>query len=112
MFRTSSLMWLALALTVACDSGDGKDDDEVIDSDGDGLTDAEEADLGTDPQDDDSDDDGYGDGEEHDAGTNPNQAYSHPYTGGYNVGACDALPDATGPTGAGSNDDGSLNWTA
>ena len=41
-----------------------------IDQDGDGLTDIEEGDLGTDPTDGDSDDDGLGDQEEVDAGTN------------------------------------------
>ncbi len=42
-----------------------------IDQDGDGLSDPEEAALGTDPRDADSDDDGLTDQEEADAGTNP-----------------------------------------
>jgi len=41
------------------------------DTDGDGLTDDEEDDLGTDPLDPDTDDDGLGDGEEDDLGTDP-----------------------------------------
>ncbi len=42
------------------------------DTDDDGLTDAEEADLGTNPNDEDSDDDGLNDGREHfDIGTDP-----------------------------------------
>jgi hypothetical protein len=45
----------------------------------------------------DADGDGYTTGEEQQAGTNPNYAYSHPYTGGYNVGFCETEP--TGPTG-------------
>ena len=71
-----------------------------VDSDGDGLTDDEEAALGTDPDDTDSDGDGFDDGDEVDAGTNPANEYSHTYTGGYNVGYCeDGVPAATGPTG-------------
>jgi hypothetical protein len=41
------------------------------DADGDGLTNAREAELGTDPQDADTDSDGVGDGAEVDAGTDP-----------------------------------------
>src|SRR4051794_24879513 len=43
----------------------------VGDADGDGLSDEEEADLGTDPADADSDGDGVSDGAEVDAGTDP-----------------------------------------
>ena len=43
----------------------------VIDTDQDGLTDSEEAELGTDPNDADSDDDGINDGDEVDAGWDP-----------------------------------------
>ncbi len=49
---------------------DGHDD--LQDSDGDGLTDAEELDLGTDPFDTDSDDGGVSDGDEVANGTDPN----------------------------------------
>ena len=49
-----------------------------VDSDGDGLTDTQEAALGTNPNDADSDDDGYGDGVEVGAGTNPLSAASTP----------------------------------
>ena len=44
---------------------------ETLDSDGDGLTDAEEAALGTDPNDSDTDDDGLMDNEEVALGTDP-----------------------------------------
>ena len=47
----------------------------------------------------DADGDGYTSGEEQAAGTNPNYVYSHPYTGGYNVGYCNEEPVPTGPTG-------------
>ncbi|MCB9778887.1 MAG: redoxin domain-containing protein, partial [Alphaproteobacteria bacterium] len=71
------------------------------DADGDGLTDAEEADLGTDPGDPDSDGDGVDDGDEVAAGTSPTNPYSHEYAeGGYNVGDCAEPPDADSPSGA------------
>ena len=50
---------------------DGDYLDSVDDADADGLTNAEELLLGTDPFDSDSDDDGYLDGEEVEAGTDP-----------------------------------------
>ena len=68
------------------------------DADGDGLSDEEEAELGTDPQDPDSDDDGFDDGEEVAVGTNPLYQPSHPYTGGNNVGYCETPPEPTGPS--------------
>ena len=46
----------------------GKDN---ADSDGDGISDAEEAELGTNPNEEDSDGDGYTDGEELDQGFDP-----------------------------------------
>ena len=51
-------------------------DPEKSDSDGDGLSDGEEIDNGSDPLDDDSDDDGLTDGEEADLGTDPNNTDS------------------------------------
>lgn len=62
--------------------------DPNLDSDGDGLTDAEEATLGTDPQVADTDLDGWDDGDEVDGHTDPNSATDHPYTGGWAMGAC------------------------
>ena len=50
--------------------------------------------------DDDPDGDGYTNDEEVDAGTNPNYEYSHPYTGDYRVGFCRTKPNPTGPTKA------------
>lgn len=50
--------------------GDG-DGDGIGDDDGDGLTDVEEGDMGTDPEDSDSDDDGLNDGDEVSEGTDP-----------------------------------------
>ena len=54
-----------------------------VDSDGDGLTDAEEANLGTDPDDIDSDADGYRDGDEVTEGSDPTDPESLIYTGGW-----------------------------
>lgn len=76
--------------------------DEAVDSDGDGLMDAEEAELGTDPAKADSDDDGFADKAEIDGGTSPTWSFSHPYDeGDYLVGACPEHPDeaSAGPTG-------------
>ena len=70
------------------------------DRDGDGLSDTQEAELGTDPDEPDSDGDGWLDGAEVQGGTNPLYEHSHPYTGGYNVGYCDTPPVPTGPTGS------------
>lgn len=104
-----------LTLTACLDLGKGDDDDDDDggsgDSDGDGLSDSEEEDLGTDPDDEDSDGDGISDGDEVDAGTSPSNPYSMVYAeGGYNVGSCDELPDATEPTG-GNNGYGET-WAA
>jgi thiol-disulfide isomerase/thioredoxin len=56
--------------TPAGSTGNGSSE-EASDSDGDGLTDTEEADLGTDPQSSDSDGDGLADKDETDLGTDP-----------------------------------------
>ena len=112
------LLFLACRLPAPCpDCGDDANAesgiDDVADSatgasknddDGDGLTNRDEDDkYGTDPGDSDTDDDGWSDGEEVlEEGTSPTSAYSHPYIGDYNVGACPAYPDkATAhPTGS------------
>lgn len=53
------------------------------DADGDGLTDAEEAELGTDPARPDTDGDGYRDGDEVAEGSDPRDPASRIYTGGW-----------------------------
>ncbi len=58
------------------------------DSDGDGLLDSEEMELGTNPHDPDTDGDGWSDGEEVEGNTDPLDPERHPYTGGWPIGAC------------------------
>lgn len=94
---------LPLALTAGCLESDKDDDDDgggSSDSDGDGLSDSDEADLGSDPDDEDSDGDGQNDGDEVSAGTSPTNPYSMTYAeGGYNVGSCAEPPEAGEMTG-------------
>jgi hypothetical protein len=105
MTSLSRLTLLAIfcGLTTACvesdDDGNEEEDEAPVDSDGDGLFDDEEAELGTDPENSDSDGDGFEDLVEVEEGTNPTYEYSHSYTGGYNVGYCaDGMAEATGPS--------------
>lgn len=70
-----------LALTLAACAGDTTEntadqDNTPVDSDGDGLTDTEEAAIGSDPQLPDSDGDGIEDAEELELGTDPTRADS------------------------------------
>ncbi|MDP6931403.1 MAG: hypothetical protein QGG40_00740 [Myxococcota bacterium] len=103
--RTRSLLTiLCLVPLTGCFGmldGEGRKKNQDVDTDGDGLTDAEEEEWGTDPAVEDSDGDGFSDGDEVDAGTNPTFEYSHVYEGGYNVGNCeDGVLDPTGPSGS------------
>jgi len=59
-----------------------------IDSDGDGLTDAEEAELGSDPLVTDTDGDGWTDGVEDNSHTDPTDPNDHPYEGGWPIDSC------------------------
>ena len=62
------MIWRTLlavsAMALASCGGNSSDEDEAVDSDSDGLTDAEEADLGLDANNDDTDGDGVLDGTE------------------------------------------------
>ena len=82
-------------LTDAEENELGTDPTEA-DTDGDGLADGEEGDLGTDPTNADSDGDGYSDSEELAEGTDPVDGDSHPYLGGYVTNPCEEPPEATG----------------
>ena len=59
-----------------------------VDSDGDGLTDAEEEALGSDPAKIDTDGDGWDDGVEDGYYTDPTDPNDHPYTGGWPIDSC------------------------
>ncbi len=124
-FPSSALLLLSCKLPDACPPGESRDEDFRCavdhrssdggsdtsaqdpdgDRDNDGLTDWDESSIyATDPDDADTDDDSFSDGDEVASyGTNPNNAFSRPYAGKYNVGACDEweLPDAAAahPTG-------------
>ena len=105
---TSRLYLASLLLAVGCepaeltfpgsDLGDlGNGPGEVADSDGDGLTDDEEAELGSDPDSADTDFDGWDDYEEFVRNTDPTDGTDKPYTGGWPIGDCrdDIQADST-----------------
>ena len=67
--------------------------DPEPDSDGDGLSDAEEAELGTNPNDSDSDDDGVSDGQEVTDGTDPlDRGSAQPQLGHPSLWCLELLP--------------------
>ncbi|MFN7143469.1 MAG: thioredoxin domain-containing protein [Myxococcota bacterium] len=109
----ASVVFLLAPACIVDGAPSGGDPDATADADGDGLTDAQEADLGSDPAAADSDGDGFDDKSEVDAGTSPTWEYSHVFENGdYLVGACPEKPDtsAVGPTGTGSY--GGQSWDA
>ncbi len=79
------LILAGLMLVVGCGDKDDTGPETSDDADADGLTDAEEAELGTDPTNADSDGDGYEDGYEADYGTDPNDVWDKPYEGGWDI---------------------------
>lgn len=78
---------IAIALFTACAAAE-VDMPFDGDSDGDGLLNSEEDELGTDPSKADSDDDGWEDLLELDGNTDPLASNDHPYTGGWTIDAC------------------------
>ena len=92
MLRRSAFI-IPIFLLMGCDSdGDGlsnKDekeigsDPEIADTDGDGINDGDEVALGTSPIDTDSDGDGYDDNHEVDEGSDPTDADDGIYAGGW-----------------------------
>lgn len=66
-----------------------------VDGDGDGLLDAEEVELGSDPGNPDSDDDGWDDGEEAAQYTDPTDDSDKPYELGWKIDSCRHDVEAT-----------------
>jgi hypothetical protein len=85
-----------LSFCFGCSDASGLD--PLGDEDLDGLVNGDEELMGTDPFSEDSDGDGMSDLEEVEAGTNPNYKYSHTYQADYNIGFCNVKPVPTGPT--------------
>ena len=75
LLLVSFLLFGGVALQYGCSSSDEAVQTQPVDTDSDGLTDAQENDLGTDPNNADTDGDGLTDGDEiNDYGTDPLQA--------------------------------------
>ncbi|MEN0065986.1 MAG: redoxin domain-containing protein [Myxococcota bacterium] len=88
MMGTFRCMMVGL-FVVACRSGGGEPGEPTADDrDGDGLTNAEEAALGSNPDAADTDRDGWDDLIEVDNYTDPLNGFDHPYTGGWEIDAC------------------------
>ncbi len=81
-------MRLLAAITLSLATGCIADVSIDVDGDGDGLLDAEEIELGTDPAKVDSDGDEYDDGDEVAQNTNPADAADKPYQAGWPIDAC------------------------
>ena len=79
---------LETCLTLAGASSGGGGASSNVDSDGDGLTDDEESNLGLDPYNADTDGDGYSDGVEVQSNTDPLDSMDHPYAGGWPIDSC------------------------
>lgn len=82
---TSALVLLASVVLcgLACTGPQGGPEDGSADPDGDGLSNDEEAELGTDPNNADSDGDGYSDGDELAEGSDPTNPGDGIYAGGW-----------------------------
>jgi peroxiredoxin len=77
---------LAALLSLAACAGSGNP--AKSDRDDDGLTDEDEAWLGSNPDDADTDNDGYDDGVEVSSNTDPINGFDRPYAGGWPIGDC------------------------
>ncbi len=77
------ILFAATACTAKESDPEDTGNSDDLDADGDGLTNGEEAEMGTDPDNMDSDGDGYQDGHEVTEGSDPTDAESKIYTGGW-----------------------------
>lgn len=109
-----------LDLDIACHGGQGnkrwseassdrktQDGEEAADTDGDGLSDQEENDLGTDPQESDSDGDGVDDGEEVQQGSDPTDPDDGSLTGTVKLRGGGGIPGCSTSSQAGA---GTFLW--
>ncbi len=89
--RTVLIPGILATLLAGCGAAELKVGDDGfldVDTDGDGLTDSEEDELGSDPEVVDTDGDGFDDGVEADWYTDPNDPQDHPYEGGWPIDSC------------------------
>lgn len=89
--RTVLIPGILAVLMAGCGAAELKVEDDAfldVDTDGDGLTDSEEEELGSDPDEVDTDGDGFEDGVEADWYTDPTNPQDHPYEGGWPIDAC------------------------
>lgn len=75
--------------------------DPMADPDNDGLSNEAEEAIGSDNRNPDTDGDGWNDGDEVNGNTDPLNPEDHPYTGGWDIGAC---RDGVQPTGSNVGD--------
>ena len=96
---------VGLVLGLGCSSTDGATDStssdtdidtDELDDDGDGISNGDEAELGTDPNKADTDGDGFSDSEEVAGNTSPLDDADHPHAGGWPIAACRDSVQATG----------------
>jgi len=108
--RLSTLVPLiaCLALILGCQPGDGRDSPScpnTTDSDGDGLTDCEELELGLDPENEDTDDDGFTDADELECVSDPLDENEYCYACGWehnDPGTYESQGNSIGDTAANS----------
>ena len=89
--RTVLIPGILAAMLAGCSPAELKVEDDAfldVDTDGDGLTDSEEEELGSNPEEVDSDGDGFEDGVEADWYTDPTNPQDHPYEGGWPIDSC------------------------
>lgn len=99
---TSLILGISIAGCGAAEMSFGADGEEPwVDTDGDGLSDSEELELGLDPEKSDTDGDGYSDGVEDNSYTDPGNPNDHPYYGGWPIDSCRYDIVGTGSWGEG-----------
>jgi hypothetical protein len=96
------LTLIALSAVIGCTTeindtdSDGPPLNDLLDDDNDGITNGDEATLGTDPANADTDGDGHTDLAEVEGNTDPLDATDYPYAGGWPIAACRDTIHSTG----------------